>query len=435
MRGRLRKFVVVLLTAFALAAAGWLVARPSARAPRAIVMATGPAGGSYAALGERYREILARYGLRVELRATEGDGENLALLQDPASGVSVAFLQSGITSEEGSPGLESLGAMLIQPVWVFRHGESPRFGLGDLEGRAVSVGSERSGSRAAALRLFAIAGMDPKGMDLVALPPDRAAEALVRGDIDAMVLVASWESPVVRRLVASEDLRLDEFRRADAFVALDPAFEKVVLPEGVGDMADDRPSEDVTLLALKASLIVPRTLDSSIQYLLLEAASDIHGRPGIFHRAGQFPSTEGVDLPLSRAASDFHRSGRPFLQRYMPYWVAVLLERLLLVLLPLVGVVLPLFRAIPFLYNDVMEKRVIRLYGELKVLEMEVAGRRPGDPDVDLVGRLDALEIRANHLRLPERFLQMRYTLKQHIDLVRGRLTGSEATRARAPAP
>ncbi|MEI8262016.1 MAG: TAXI family TRAP transporter solute-binding subunit, partial [Actinomycetes bacterium] len=205
MRGRLRKFVVVLLTAFALAAAGWLVARPSARAPRAIVMATGPAGGSYAALGERYREILARYGLRVELRATEGDGENLALLQDPASGVSVAFLQSGITSEEGSPGLESLGAMLIQPVWVFRHGESPRFGLGDLEGRAVSVGSERSGTRAAALRLLATCARVG------------AEEGERLGLIEAIVPAAeqlAWATALAEQMLDSDRYALAEIKAA-----------------------------------------------------------------------------------------------------------------------------------------------------------------------------------------------------------------------------
>jgi len=430
----IRRYRSVLLAIFGIAAVGavgWLLARPAALPARRIVMATGPAGGGYAALGERYREELAHFGLDLILRPTQGDGENQALLQDPRSGVSVAFLQSGTTSERDSPGLESLGAMFVQPVWVFRHGARPAFGFGDLAGKTVSAGSEKSGTRAAIRRILSVAGVDPEAVKLVALPPERAAEALSRGEIDAMAIVSSWESPVVRRMVADPTLSVDAFPRADAFVALDPSLEKVILPQGVGDMAGNRPRQDVPLLAMKVSLVVPKGLHSAIQYLLLDAATDVHGRPGLFQKAGQFPAAEGVDLPLSGDARDFHKSGRPFLQRYMPYWMAVLVERLLLVLIPLLGVMFPLFRFLPELYNDVMEKRVVRLYGELKLLEDEVAKRVPGASCPDLIARLDLLEARVGKLHVPEKYWQKAYTLRQHIELVRGRLEGRGG---RAPA-
>jgi hypothetical protein len=139
-----------------------------------------------------------------------------------------------------------------------------------------------------------------------------------------------------------------------------------------------------------------------------------------------------VDLPISSDARHFYKSGRPFLQRYMPYWVAVLVERLLMVLLPIVGIMVPLLRAVPFVYNEVMEGRITRLYGELKILEAELQAREPGATRADLTARLDELEARANKLRVPAKFSLMRYTLKQHIELVRGRLGERAAGRPRA---
>jgi TRAP-type uncharacterized transport system substrate-binding protein len=431
---RRRIAVAVLAALAALAALGWAVAGRNALPPRSIVMATGPEGGSYAALAERYREGLARHGLEVELRPTDGDAENLALLQDPRSGVRVAFLQAGTTTEERSPRLASLGTVSIQPIWVFRHGDVPPAGLSGLAGKTLAAGKERSGTRALLVRLLALTGTDPRQLRLEAMPPFQAADALERGEIDGMALVASWDSPLVRRLVAAPGVTLDAFPRADAYVALDPSLEKVVLPQGVGSLAANRPPRDVPLLATKVSLVVPRDVNPAIQFLLLDVASDVHGGPGLFQRAGQFPAAEGADLPISPEARHFYRSGRPFLQRYLPYWVAVLAERLLLVLLPVLGVLLPLVRLVPFLYHQVMERRVIRLYGELKILETEVQARAAGADRSDLTARLDALEARADALRVPENFALMRYTLKQHIDLVRVRIGERPPARPRALA-
>jgi hypothetical protein len=227
---------------------------------------------------------------------------------------------------------------------------------------------------------------------------------------------------VVRELAGAPGISIDGFPRADAYVALDRSLEKLVLPQGVGDMARDRPPRDVRLLALKVSLVVPRELHAAIQYLLLDAATDVHGEPGVFQAARQFPVAEAVDLPLSSDARRYYRSGRPFLQRYLPYWIAVLVERLLLALLPVVGVLVPLARLVPAAYGAVMKRRIIRLYGELKMLEADLEGVAPGDPAADLAGRLDELQGRADHLRVPLNFAQRLYTLKQHIELVRDRL-------------
>jgi TRAP-type uncharacterized transport system substrate-binding protein len=400
---------------------GWSVGH-GARPPRVIVMATGPAGGSYAAYGARYREVLARHGLEVELRPTAGDVENLRLLRDPRSGAAAALLQAGTTNAQESPQLVSLGAVALQPVWLFRRGESEERVF---PGRRVSIGPEGSGTRALMMRLLRLIGGDLRSWTLLDLPPAIAAEELQAGRLDGMALVAGWDSPIVRRLLVAPGVSLVSFKRADAYVALEPILQKVVLPEGVGDLAQDRPPRDVALLATESSLVVRDDLNTAVKYLLLDAAAEIHGGPGIFHGAGRFPAAEAIDLPLGEEARRFHKTGQPFLHRYLPYWLTVPVERLLFVLVPFVGLAVPLLRAAPELYREVVQRRIVRLYGELKMIESELEARAPGSDLTDLRRRASDLEQRADHLQVPLTFSRWLYTLKQHIRLVRERLGSS----------
>jgi len=195
-----------------------------------------------------------------------------------------------------------------------------------------------------------------------------------------------------------------------------------VLPTGVGDLAKNRPPVDTVLLAPKASLAVRRDLHPAIQYLLLDAASQIHGGPGIFQKAGQFPAAESFDIPLSEPARQFYKSGLPFLQRYLPFWLAVLVGQLLILLIPVVGVLYPAFRLLPALYGWAMRQRIFRLYGELKFLEAKLERRGAEQGMEDLGAQLDRLEDRVNHFRVPVAFAHMLYTLRSHIDLVRARI-------------
>jgi hypothetical protein len=156
--------------------------------------------------------------------------------------------------------------------------------------------------------------------------------------------------------------------------------------------------------------------------LLLDAATEVHSGPGVFHKSGQFPAAERVDLPLSTEARQFHKSGRPFLQRYLPFWLAVLAGRLLVLLIPVVGVAYPLLRFLPAVYGWSMRRRVFKLYGELKHLELQLEDKTQTQTREELIGRLNRLEARANHLRLPVGFADLHYTLREHISLVRSHL-------------
>jgi hypothetical protein len=295
---------------------------------------------------------------------------------------------------------------------------------------AISVGAEGSGTRELAMELFRAIGLDATRMRISPLPTSEAAEALLRGDLDFMAIVGSWQADVVRKLLASDRVTLMPFVRADAHIALRPFLAKFVVPRGVGNMALDLPPQDVPLVGPRASLLVVRDLHPAIQYLLLDAASEVHAQAALFQAAGQFPAAEPSEVPLSPEARNYYRSGPPFLQRYLPFWVAVLIGRLAIVLVPIVGVAYPLLRMLPALYGWSFRRRIFRLYGELKFLEAELEARSPDAPVGDLVARLEELERRASHMRVPVAFAHLLYTMRIHAQMVRAGLERRSSTRA-----
>ena len=398
---------------------------------RAFVMTTGAAGSAYDVLAQQYKAILAGEGIELELRPSAGAVENLRRLNDPRSGVSIGFAQGGLTSPSESPDLVSLGTMFYEPVWFFCRGDGCGRRPGDLRGKKISIGPEGSGTRALAERLLALNGLGEGAVERLPFTAAEAADHLARGDVDAAAMVASWSTPAVRKLLASADVELLNFPRANAYVALYPYLTKLTVPAGVGNIADNRPSADVDLLALKASLIVRKDMDTAVQHLLLDAATQIHSSADIFAKASQFPAPEAGDLPLSADASEFYKSGRPFLYRYLPFRAAQLAGRLLVVLIPLVGIVYPLLRFAPALYGWGMRRRVFQLYGELKLIEADLEAHP--DDAVSLQRRLDHLEERADHLRVPLAFAQILYQVRSHIDLARARLQSPPPDRPPQP--
>ena len=239
---------------------------------------------------------------------------------------------------------------------------------------------------------------------------------LLNGGIDAAILTGAWETPAVQQLLVAKEIDLAEIRRADAWVSLYPFLNKLILPAGVANMAENRPPTDVQLIAPKASLIVRGDLHPAIQYLLLEAASQLHAGPGVFQKAGQFPSPESIDLPLSKHARQFYKTGPPFLQRNLPFWLAVLVQQSLVLLLPVVGVLYPLLRISPKIFMSIQTRRVYWFYAELRLLEKELASARDNK---ELIVRFEQLEDRATRLWVPASLRPRLYDLRSHIRLVR----------------
>src|SRR5262245_8386669 len=388
--------------------------------PHMIVMATGPEGDADYEVGKRYRAALARANVEVRLVPTTGSVENHALLLDPHSGVSVGLIEGGIGGAGDVSGLESLGTLFYEPLWWFHQREIRGVGVDGLRGQKVSIGPQGCGTRALSLGLAKRTGMERQVGEWLALAPRVAGEKLLAGDIDVAFMMTSWESPVVQQLLSDERIELSGFPHADAFVALYPFLHKVVVPRGVTDLAKDQPPTDLVLIATKASLVVRGDLHPAIQYLLLNAAREIHSGPSIFNHANEFSAAEAVDIPLSSEALRFYKSGLPFLHDSFPFWMAALIGKLVILLIPILGVLYPMMRFLPRLYDWAMRLKVLRMYGELRLLEDEMASARTTGRDTrEMVARLDRLEEQANRLRMPVAYASMLYMLRNHIDLVR----------------
>jgi TRAP transporter TAXI family solute receptor len=394
--------------------------------PHSIAMATGPEGGGDYEIGRQYQELLARSGVELRLVPTAGSLENLALLRDPKSGVDIALVQGGSIGKAAGE-LESLGTLFYEPLWIFHRGGMEGATLAALRGRKVSIGPVGSGSHALLLQLLRRNEVDQDVGELLALPPQEAADKLLAGEIDAAALLASWDAPVVQQLITNDQVELLNLARADAYVALYPFLSKVTVPRGVGDLAKDLPPADVALFASKASLVVRKELHPAIQYLLLSTAMQIHSGVSMFHRAGRFPAAEGIELPLSREAVQFYKSGQPFLQHNLPFWMASLVGHLLVLLIPTIAVLYPMFRFLPGTYGWLMRRKIARLYGELRFLEDEITDGGSTDR-AQLTARLDWLEQQANQLRMPIAYESMMYLLRHHISIVRNRLTTGRPT-------
>ncbi|MDR0736172.1 MAG: PhnD/SsuA/transferrin family substrate-binding protein [Zoogloeaceae bacterium] len=403
--------------------------------PRHLVMSTGREDGRYHAFALRYKEIFARNGITLELRLSQGSGENLLRLRQGEA--DIAYVQGGVASnwngKDGWEGLYTLGSAFYEPLWVFvrddRDGQYPQR-LTDLAQKRITVIQENSNARALAYRLLLANDITEKSAQI--RPATRAqdefaaAEALQQGEIDALFIIAAPESPIVQVLLRTFGIRLMDFQRAQAYHRHFPYLFRLLMPEGGVDLAYNFPPQDTELLAATANLVVQEDLHPALQSLMLAALREVHGGSGFFQEAGEFPAYRDSDFPLTPTAERFHASGPPFLQRYLPFWLAVLADRFLILALPLLTLLLPILRFAPAIYSWRIRSRVCRVYGELKFLENDLLRRRlealAPEIHADFMARLDAIEADANRMSVPRSFSDLRYTLKMHIQMVRERL-------------
>ena len=398
--------------------------------PKRIVITTGGESGAYYQFAQRYAAILARDGITLEVKASAGSLENLDRLK--ADQAQVGFVQGGVVPPKEDPdaeddsGLLSLGSLFYEPVWVFYRGERDLSRLTELRGKRIAIGQEGSGVRQLAQQLLAANEIEA-GEQLVPLSGLSAAEELQQGRIDAAFIIASESAPVVQVLLRSPGIRLMSFAQSGAYQRRFPFLTKLTFPQGVADLVRDFPPNDIKVLAPTANLIVRDDLHPALQSLLLQAASEVHGKSGFFQDQGEFPSYKDQMLPLSPDAARYFKSGPSFLQRYLPFWLAVLVDRLIVLLLPVVALLIPLLKVAPAIYTWRVRSKVFRCYGELKFLEDDLKNHFDRARLAEYRSRLDALEDEAVQLHVPLGFTDLVYTLREHVNLVRGILDKQES--------
>jgi TRAP transporter TAXI family solute receptor len=425
-----RELLIVAVPALALIIAlFWVASRFVQPAPpKLLYMTTGLESGAYHAYARRYKEILARHGITLELRTSSGAVENLQRLKDPSSDIAVGFMQGGTAATADGDGLMSLGSMYYEPLWVFYRDKDVLDRVSQLRGKKLAIGAEGSGTRKLALQILAANDMEKDSARLSALAGDAAAEALKRGDVDAAFVIAGADSAVVHKLLGAAGVRLMSFAQADAYVKRFPFLSRVSFPRGAVDLVRDVPTQDVTLLAATANLVARDDIHPALVTLLAQAASEVHGEAGMFQQAREFPAFKDSTFEASKDAQRYYKSGPPFLQRYLPFWAAVLVDRILVMVLPLL-VLIPILRVLPAIFKWRVTSRIYRWYGQLSMLESEIQDSFDPARYADYLAQLDSMENRARRRPVPVAYAHFVYTLREHIGLVRASL-GREKAKA-----
>lgn len=420
-----RAWALIVVT-LALFGVTYLMIPPSP--PRRFRIATGTKSGAYYRNAQRYRVILAELGFQLELVETKGSIENLDLLH--AGAVEMAFVQGGVTSEKDAETLEGLASLYLEPLWVFHRRDFEPETLGDFAGKRLAFGPVGSGSRAIATLLLKHNEVNFAAIADSPLGGEEAVAALKSGLIDAAFMVTTPDAPAVQAALSAPDIALFDFRRRVAYRQRNPFLTSVLLAEGVVNLARNLPPREAHLLAPTANLVARRDLHPALVPLMLRATEKVHSPGGIFEERNQFPNDGTLDLPVNEQSERYFRDGPSLLMRYLPFWLALNLDRLKIMLVPLITLLFPLIKIAPPVYRWRIRSKIYRWYRLLRDvdIQLEFAFLTEDFERHDQTLRLLLHDLR--DVSVPLSYMEEFYNLKLHIDLVREKLDKRRADRA-----
>lgn len=420
---------IVLISSLAIAATLHFV-RPAP--PTRLTMAGGPESSSFHRVAEKYRDILARNDIELVIVPSHGSAENLDLLAD--SKVDIALVQSGVTRKEGTDDLVSLGTMFRQPVSIFYRSTKSFTRLSEMEGTRIAIGSEGSGTRFLAMALLKGNGIEAGGTtQFVDLEGEAARDAILARNVDAIFLSGDSASfKTVRELLHADGIRLFDFVQGEAYERRFRYLNRLQLPAGAFDLGENLPDRPITMMAPTVELLAHTDLHPALSDLLIETAQEVHSRSSLMQNPREFPHAIEHDYPMSEDAARYYKSGKGFAYRYLPFWLASLLNRAAVVLVPILVVLIPGLRFAPNLYGWRISRRIYKRYGELMALER--ASLEPTTPEQStaLIERLGEIEKSIINMKVPGAFADQIYVLRRHIQFVRESLIPGEPRRADA---
>jgi len=394
--------------------------------PRVITISSGTPGSILETSAVKYGATLASNGVTLKILPSEGSLENLQRLEDPASKVDVGFVQGGISDGTNTQGLFSLGSISYEPLLIFYRGTNSVRMLSQFQGKRLAIGAEGSGVHTLALALLQTNGLAADGTTTFqTLGADAGAKALLAGTVDAVFLMSDSASvQTMRTLIRSPEVHLMSFEQADAYTRRFDYLNKLRLPEGSLDLGKNLPSQDISLIGPTVELVARKDLNPAVSDLLLEAAGDVHGKAGIFQNQGEFPAPLVHEFKISPDALRYYKSGKSFLYRELPFWLASLANRVLVAFVPVILVLVPGLRLIPWAYKWRGQLRIYRWYRKLLLLERELTVELTPMKQQELARRLDEIEEVVKHMKVPASFANLFYMLRGHIDFVRQKLAG-----------
>lgn len=419
--------IVIALTGFVIA---WFFMAPAP--PDHVTIAAGHRDGAYYKYCAQYAEQLAQRGVTLHVRETKGSVENYELLRRD-DGVDIAIVQGG-TSPDATAirELEGIASVYLEPLWIFCHGNQELTDIRELRNRRIAIGPAGSGTRRMSEQILKANGLSVN--DRSFKPDSRtgfeAAAALQKGELDVAFFVTTADAGYVRELMRSPDVHLLNLRRQQAYAQLYPWLQPITLAQGVVDLHDDLPTHDVAMIAPSASLVASPDLHDAFIPLFLEAAEKVHGGGDMFVTPGAFPSARLVEPTLNASASDYLQHGPSLFHRYLPFWVASLISRTKILLVPLLTLLIPLVRVTPPIYRWRIRSRIYRWYEVLRRIDQELSEERSGRAILVHQAELSRIEMELQEIKVPLSYMEEFYNLRLHLDLVSRRVNEQRPARA-----
>ncbi len=391
--------------------------------PKKVTIAAGSRSGAYYKNALKYAEIFAEQGVELEILETKGSMDNLQMMSSPDATVGAAFMQGGIATPEEHPSLRSLGSLYYEPLWVFCRDSLDIKALPDLKGLKVAIGPEGSGTNYVISRILEENGVTSDNTHFIETGTGENVPNLLKGSIDVLFIISGVDSAAIQTLSKpGENVRLLSFARAEAYARSHHYLERLVLPRGAINLADDMPRADVNMLAPTANLVVNDNLHPAIKFLFLLAARKVHLKGDIFASPGIFPNEDALLFPLSSEAESFYKNGPPLLMRYLPYSLAITAERLKILLIPLLTLLYPLFKFTPPAYRWQIRRRIFKWYKHLKQLDIEAYEITSHKDAEEMIHRLEQMDREVLNTSVPISYTDYIYSLRIHISLIRARL-------------
>ena len=390
--------------------------------PRKLVIATGSKEGAYYRYAQQYAQLLKQEGITLEVRPTKGSVENLKLLNDEDSDVYIAMVQSGIADPAHCEKLQSLCSLYREPLWIFYRGAETIDRLPQLAGKKIAIGPEGSGTRAIAQQLLLANELGDSEAEFLPISGNDAATALHSGEIDAAFFVAGMDAAYIQMLAKDPEIKLAQLAQTDAYLRRFRFLSVVKIHAGLFDLKNNIPARDTTLMAPAATLVMHDSLHPALIPLLLKVATKVHRGGDLLSNGTEFPSTSFLDLPLNEDAEHFFKFGPPVLQRVLPFWLASLVDRMKLMIIPLLVLLMPLIRLAPPLVRWRTRRKIYLWYVSLRQIDQKALEGMSAVEAQKSMDSLKTLEQQIAHVGVPLSYMEEYYNLRLHLHLVRSRV-------------
>lgn len=382
-----------------------------------ITIATGSIDGEYYKTALIYKDILEKQKVKVNIITSNGSIENIQLLKDKK--VDIAFVQNGIDELKNQHSLKAIASVNYEPLWIFYKNENYTMDyIIQLISKKISVGKEGSGTKDLALKILNDNGIDDQNSQILSHSTQEAKELLLKGEIDAMFVVTSANSKIVKELLDNPNINLFSFKRAKAYSRKYSFLESIPLYEGTIDLYKNLPSQDVNLLSTTANLIVRDDFSDELTRLVLKEIKNIHNKKGLFEAQNQFPNIDNLTIEINEDASRYFTYGDTWLEKIFPYWIASNIDRLKILLIPLITLMIPLSKGFFPLYRWSIRSKIYKWYEEIQKIDLEVEDVKNENLGKYLE-KITALkkEIKAE-TKVPLSYMGEYYDLIMHLELI-----------------